>query len=317
MPTAGHNGRALRHRGTRARAIAGTLLVPLAATLAVVMAPAPAGADIGTFNGGWSRGITTATASADGPYSDPEGSPVTLSGLVEPDRVTTIAVDPPANVAPVADAGPAQTVNPADTVTLDGTGSSDPDTDPLTYSWTQTSGPAVTLTGATTAQPTFTAPAGPATVTFELSVCDSGPLCDTDTVTVTVNGPPPPPECRGLEVTVNLSLGQSPTNGPDVIQGTSGDDIIHALGGADVICGGSGDDIMSGDEGRDRIFGSFGDDELRGNAGADVLRGRAGDDTLFGQAGKDLLDGGADRDSCRAGTGVDTAIACEAVFGVP
>ena len=149
---------------------------------------------------------------------------------------------------------------------MDGTGSSDLDL--LTYSWTQTSGPAVTLTGATTAQPTFTAPAGPATLTFELSVCDAGPLCDTDTVTITVNGPPPPPECRGLEVTVSLALGQSPTNGPDVIRGTDGDDVIHGLGGVDVICGGTGDDIMSGGQGRDRIFGSFGDDELRGNAGS-------------------------------------------------
>ena len=31
--------------------------------------------------------------------------------------------------------------------------------DPLTYSWIQTAGPAMTLTGANTATPTFTAPA--------------------------------------------------------------------------------------------------------------------------------------------------------------
>ena len=40
-----------------------------------------------------------------------------------------------------------------DTVTLDGTGSTDPDGDPLTYSWAQTAGPTVTLTGANTASP--------------------------------------------------------------------------------------------------------------------------------------------------------------------
>ena len=34
-----------------------------------------------------------------------------------------------------------------DTVSLVGTGSSDPDSDSLTYAWTRTSGPAVTLTG--------------------------------------------------------------------------------------------------------------------------------------------------------------------------
>ena len=48
---------------------------------------------------------------------------------------------------------------PGATVNLDGTGSSDPDAgDTLDYSWTQTGGTAVTLTGADTATPTFTAP---------------------------------------------------------------------------------------------------------------------------------------------------------------
>jgi large repetitive protein len=40
--------------------------------------------------------------------------------------------------------------------------------DPLTFAWTQSSGPAVTLTGADTATPSFTAPTGPATLTFDL-----------------------------------------------------------------------------------------------------------------------------------------------------
>ena len=43
-------------------------------------------------------------------------------------------------------------------VTLDGSGSSDPDGDPLSYAWTQVSGPTVALSDATAAQPTFTAP---------------------------------------------------------------------------------------------------------------------------------------------------------------
>jgi hypothetical protein len=41
----------------------------------------------------------------------------------------------PSNLPPVADAGPAQNVRVTQTATLDGTGTSDPEGGPLTYSW--------------------------------------------------------------------------------------------------------------------------------------------------------------------------------------
>ena len=111
--------------------------------------------------------------------------------------VITVGEQPPVNQAPTADAGDDQTVAAGATVNLDGTGSSDPDAgDTLDYSWTQTGGTAVTLTGADTATPSFTAPAGPATLTFELTVCDQEPLCDTDTVVINVSAPEPPDEFK-------------------------------------------------------------------------------------------------------------------------
>jgi LmbE family N-acetylglucosaminyl deacetylase len=76
------------------------------------------------------------------------------------------------NQAPTADAGNDQTVTRQATVTLDGSGSSDPNGDSLTYQWTQTAGPSVTLSDPTAVKPTFTAPATSATLTFQLVVSD-------------------------------------------------------------------------------------------------------------------------------------------------
>jgi PKD repeat protein len=78
------------------------------------------------------------------------------------------------NQAPIADAGPDQDVDANILVTLDGSGSSDPDNHlPLTYGWTQTGGPAVSLSDPTDGQPSFTAPGNPAVLTFSLIVTDS------------------------------------------------------------------------------------------------------------------------------------------------
>ena len=95
------------------------------------------------------------------------------------------------NEAPTADAGLDQTNIAEDaTVTLHATASSDQDAgNTLTYEWTQTGGPNVTLSDAAAASPTFTAPTGltqNATLAFTLKVTDGGGLTDEDTVSVTV-----------------------------------------------------------------------------------------------------------------------------------
>jgi hypothetical protein len=103
------------------------------------------------------------------------------------------------NNQPIAYAGPDQNVASTAVVTLDGTLSLDADNDPLTYKWIQTAGPAVTLSSDAAATPTFTAPIGPAVLTFQLKASDiCKVLCHhradnyesaADSVTINVAGP--------------------------------------------------------------------------------------------------------------------------------
>ncbi len=92
------------------------------------------------------------------------------------------------NKAPLVSAGPAQTVASGATVTLAGTATDVPG-DPVTLKWTQTAGPAVVLTGATSAAPTFKAPTGPATIDLTLTATDDSLAKGTATVRITVTSP--------------------------------------------------------------------------------------------------------------------------------
>ncbi len=58
------------------------------------------------------------------------------------------------NNAPVADAGPNQIGVSGGNITLDGSGSYDPDGDAITYLWVQTAGTPVSLSSPTAVKPT-------------------------------------------------------------------------------------------------------------------------------------------------------------------
>ncbi|MEE3361532.1 MAG: Ig-like domain-containing protein [Pseudomonadota bacterium] len=148
------------------------------------------------------------TSSADGIRRQYEFA---LSGAVGTTIVSTATVIS-VNNAPTANAGTDQTVASGATVTLAGSGT-DPDSDPLTYSWSQTAGTTVSLSSTSAAGPTFTAPtlvpgASNETLTFSLIVNDGTDDSVADTVDITVTPPANvlPTADAGLDQTV-----QAPT----------------------------------------------------------------------------------------------------------
>ncbi len=127
--------------------------------------------------------IDAGTNGASGlPSTDFEGDTRVLDGNGDGSAIVDIGADEYRNLPPTADAGDDQTVeqtSPAGAmVTLDGSGSSDPEGAPLTYAWTWDGG------SATGINPTVMLPQGTTTVTLVAhdGMADSAP----DTVDITV-----------------------------------------------------------------------------------------------------------------------------------
>jgi lysophospholipase L1-like esterase len=93
-----------------------------------------------------------------------------------------------ANLSPAANAGPDQIVVEGATVTLDGSGSQDPDGGIARFQWDQIAGSPVALSDAASSRPTFVAPpVGRSALVFRLTVIDGEGLEDRDDVQITVN----------------------------------------------------------------------------------------------------------------------------------
>jgi hypothetical protein len=159
--------------------------------------------------------VTPRTDNDDVVLFDKQGAPYTVTGVGSAALTVTEADDGgDANSPPTADAGSDATVDEGTSAQLDASGSEDADGSIASYSWTQVDGPSVSLSDASTAAPTFTAPdVGDAqTLVFEVTVTDDDGASDVDTVSVTVtptdddpSTPDPPSDGDGLETELTLS----------------------------------------------------------------------------------------------------------------
>lgn len=127
------------------------------------------------------RGVYTVTLAVDVP--DTAGTTSRQSTTATVEVLSTLT----------ANAGSEQTVDEGSPVTLDGSDSVDPEGQPLSYSWAQTSGPSVTLSDAHAVDPSFTAPfvdaATTTIITFQLTISTLDRSA-TDTVSVFVADAP-------------------------------------------------------------------------------------------------------------------------------
>jgi MYXO-CTERM domain-containing protein len=123
----------------------------------------------------------------DVPADTTAGFTLTATGIQGTSTSTTTVTIKDVNRPPIARiTGPTE-VEANGTITLSGSTSTDPDNDTLTYAWTQTSGPNVTLNGANTASMSFTAPDNSGNIGIQLTVTDSKGASATATTTIAIN----------------------------------------------------------------------------------------------------------------------------------
>ncbi|TPW10917.1 MAG: PKD domain-containing protein, partial [Acidimicrobiaceae bacterium] len=119
--------------------------------------------------------------------------------------IVRVRVDSPSNHVPIANAGPDATGTVGTVVSLTGVSSFDEDASPLTYMWTQTQGPSVTLSNQSGPAPAFR-PLAAGLYAFELTVGDGVNLSSADRVEFSVSSATnrPPVANAGNDQTVFL-----------------------------------------------------------------------------------------------------------------
>ncbi|KAA3596125.1 MAG: hypothetical protein DWQ06_15850 [Calditrichaeota bacterium] len=128
-----------------------------------------------------------------------------------------------ANLPPVANASNDQTVTEGNLVTLDGSGSSDANNDPMNFLWAQLSGTSASLNSNSSQSPTFTAPEinGSDVLIFELTVSDAS-TSSKDTVEIIVHDKAPTIAVSPNPVVETLQTNQTSTQVLGVTNSSAG-----------------------------------------------------------------------------------------------
>jgi uncharacterized protein YkwD len=121
------------------------------------------------------------------------------------DVVVTVEAIPEPNQSPTADAGADFAVDQGSPVSITGDGN-DPDGSITGWSWSQQSGPTVTLSGANSQQVGFTAPDTAGDIWLRLTVTDNEGATGFDDVVVTVNEPAGEDQTTGFTHQAMLSV---------------------------------------------------------------------------------------------------------------
>lgn len=242
------------------------------------------------------------------------------------------------NVPPVANAGPDQTLPCPGPVTLDGSGTTDPNNNLGDLIWLE----GETQIGLGT-RPVVNLSAGTHVIT--LHAFDTNGAMSTDTVTITIASPQPvftfvPPPitretCGAISVgmaratyacgtvTVTSDAPASFFAGVTTVTFTAtssdhtvatatttvtvllGNDARCCPPGSHVIIGTSNNDVLNGTSGNDCILGLGAQDIINGNGGNDIISGGDGDDVITCGGGNDFINAGSGQDRVVGGGGND------------
>jgi hypothetical protein len=133
--------------------------------------------------------------------------PITFASCKKEKPATSVIItSPPTNHPPFANAGKDTTLLSGNAVTLDGSGSTDPDNNITSYAWTKISGPSsfdISNANSVKAQLTNLVQG---TFQFELKIGDADGLFSKDSVQVTITPNHPPTANAGADQTIVLPV---------------------------------------------------------------------------------------------------------------